>query len=449
MIQIVSHDSAPPLFYLAERGVVVVANALGLGSFGGPGGPVALRLIPVLAGIAVIPLLAALGRRVGGDAAGLWTAGFVALVPTAVMLSEFARMYSPAATLTVASALLLWRAIEKPGPARWAAYVGAAAAAVWIDYFAAIGLAGILLAVVWLRPGWRAAAVALACTAVAVASLAPWLLAARAQFEHTGNGFWVLPLGPTMIGGTAAQLFIGPPVDGRVPAGTALIGLQDLAVVAGFVALGAGLFAWRRLERDGRRAAGFCLLASSGVVALAVISIWRPILDARYASVMWLPLFAVAGAGLAAMPRRFAGVLLAAVAVPALALSVATTHVDASALVPELDASIGANDVALTGWSDYLILLDELDPAAAARLHVLSAVDPPWYVGTAAYPPGAVVRAVPAEVAATHGRIFWIAEPDATPPALPAGYRALESRCATQVCLTVYGPGAGQITYGP
>jgi len=443
MIDIVSHDSAPPLFYVAERGVVVVANALGLATFGGPGGPVALRLIPVLAGIAVIPLLAALGRRVGGDAAGLWTAVFAAVVPTAVMLSEFARMYSLAATLTVASALLLWRAIEKPGPARWAAYVVAAAAAVWIDYFAAVALAGIFLAALWLRPGWRTAAVAFVCTAIAVASVAPWLAVARAQFEHTGNAFWVLPLSPVMIGGTLDQLFMGPPAAGRLPAGILLIAFQVVAVIGGFVALGAGAFAWRRLDPNGRRAAGFCLVASSGVAMLAVVSIWRPILDARYASLMWLPLFALVGAGLAAMPRRFAGVLLASVAVPALALSVATTHVDASALVPELDANVGQNDVALAGWSDYLILLDELDPPAVARLHVLSADDPPWYVGTAAYPPGAVVHAVPADVVANRGRIFWIAEPNVAPPALPAGYHSLEYRCAALVCLTVYGPSGG------
>jgi hypothetical protein len=73
MIEIVSRDSAPPLFYLLERAVVALADLLGLASFGGPGGPAALRLVPVLAGISVIPLLAALARRVGGDAAGRWT----------------------------------------------------------------------------------------------------------------------------------------------------------------------------------------------------------------------------------------------------------------------------------------------------------------------------------------------------------------------------------------
>jgi 4-amino-4-deoxy-L-arabinose transferase-like glycosyltransferase len=443
MIEIVSRDSAPPLFYLLERAVAAAADFLGLASFGGPGGPVALRLVPVLAGIAVIPLLAALARHVGGDAAGLWTALFAALAPTTVMLSGFARMYGLAAALTVAAALLLWRAVEKPSPARWAAYAAAGAAAVWTDYFAAVALAGIVAASLWLRPGRRTSGIALASTSLAVASIVPWLVVARAQFEHASQGFWVPPLSPTMVGGTIAQLFMGPPVDGPLPFETVLVALQVIAVLAGFAALGSAVFTWRRLNADGRRTAVFCLTASSGVALLAAVSLWRPLLDARYAGVMWLPLFALAGAGLAAMPRRVAGLLVAAVAVPALALSVATTHPETSSFVPGLDAEVGRNDVVAAAWNHYLILLDEAGPGVQARLHVLAIDDPPWYVGTSAYPAGAVIHEVPADVIASHGRVFWIADPGVSPPALPAGYHATENRCAVLVCLTIYDPAGG------
>jgi 4-amino-4-deoxy-L-arabinose transferase-like glycosyltransferase len=443
MIDIVSRDSAPPLYYLLERTVVAVTDMFGLASFGGPSGPVALRLVPVLAGIALIPLLAALAKRVGGDAASLWTALFVALAPTTLMLSGFARMYGLAAALTVASALLLWRATERPSPARWAAYVAAGAAAVWTDYFAAVALAGIFAAALWLRPGRRSAAIALAATALAVASIAPWLVVARAQFEHASQGFWLPQLSPTMVAGTLAQLFIGPPVKAGLPFETVLIALQALAAIAGFAALAGAVLAWRRLDADGRRAAIFCLLASSGVALLAVVSLWRPLLDARYAGAIWLPLFALAGAGLASMPRRVAGLLVAAVAVPALALSVATTHAETSSLVPELDAEVGQQDMVGATWNHYLILLDEAGPGVQARLQVLSSDDPPWFVGTAAYPAGAVSHEVPADVIANRGRVFWIADPGVAPPSLPAGYHATASRCAILVCLTIYGPGEG------
>ena len=446
MIDIVSRDSAPPLFYLLERGVVAVSDLVGLATFGGPGGPVALRLVPTLAGIAAIPLLAALARRVAGDAAGIWAAVFVAVVPTTVMLSGFARMYGPAATLTVAAALLLWRAAEKPGAARWAAYAVVAAAAVWSDYFSAVALAGIFLAALWLRPGWRVAAAGLAATAVALASIAPWLLVAQAQFERAGQAFWVPPLGPAMVAGTMAQLFTGPPIDLRVPFAPILVGLQVVAVVAGAAALAGVAVAWRRsgpedLGPAGRRAAVFCLIASSGVALLAAASVWRPLLDARYASLMWLPLFALAGVGLMAMPRRMAGVLVAAVAVPTLALSIATTHTETSSFIPELEARVGPSDLVAASPDNYLILLDEAGPPVRSRLHVAYGGNPPWYFGTAAYPPGAVIHAVPADIVADRGRVFWVAGPGAVLPGLPAGYRSLESRCEVLVCLTIYGPG--------
>jgi 4-amino-4-deoxy-L-arabinose transferase-like glycosyltransferase len=438
MIDIVSRDSAPPLFYLLERAVVVAADFLGLAGLGGPGGPVALRLVPTLAGIAAIPLLAALARRVGGDRAGIWTAVFAAFVPTAVMLSGFVRMYGAASTLTVAAALLMWRAVEKPGPWRWAAYTLAAAAAVWMDYFSAVALAGIFVAAVWLRPDRRVVAAAFIATAVACASIAPWLYVAQAQLQHTGQGFWVLPLGPTMIGGTYCQLFMGPPIDWGIPFGLVLVGLQFAAVLAGSAALVWAAVIWRRLGAEARRAAVYCLLAAGGVALLTLVSIWRPVLDARYASVMWLPLFALVGVGLAAMPRRYATLLVAAVAVPTLALGVVTTHRETSSLVPQLDAEVGPHDLAAAAWDHYLILLDETIPAVQSRLHVLSTTDLPWYLGTAAYPDGAVIAAVPQDVIANNGRIFWVADPGVAAPVLPAGYHSQQIRCAIEVCLTIY-----------
>jgi uncharacterized membrane protein len=440
MIDIISRDSAPPLFYLLERAVVVAADLLGLAGFGGPGGPVALRLVPTLAGIAAIPLLAALGRRVGGDRAGIWTAVFAAFVPTAVMLSGFVRMYGAASTLTVAAALLMWRAVEQPGRRRWAAYIVAAAAAVWMDYFSAVALAGIFVAAVWLRPGRRTVAAAFIATAVACASILPWVYVAQAQLQHTGQGFWVLPLGPAMIGGTFCQLFMGPPIDWGIPFGLVLVGLQFMAVLAGSAALAWSAYTWPRLEAGARRAAAYCLLAAGGVALLTLVSIVRPVLDARYASVMWLPLFALSGVGLAAMPRRIATLLVAAVAVPTLALGVATTHRETSSLVPQLDAQVGAHDLAAAEWDHYLILLDETSPAVQARLHVLSTTDLPWYLGTAAYPAGAVIGAIPADVATDGGRIFWVADPGTAAPFLPAGYRSTRITCAIEVCLTIYGP---------
>lgn len=437
MLGVVSRDSAPPLFYVAEWLVAQIA-----------GGPAALRLVPAVAGIALIPLLAALARRVAGDAAGLWAAAFVAFLPTTLLASENARMYSLAGTLVVAATLLMWRAIERP-PApwhdlgRWVAYSVVAAAAVWTDYFAAVALAGVLVAILWLRPGRRTLVAAGSATALAVAGIGPWLLFAQAQFEHAGQGFWIPPLSVGSLAGTFGQLFAGPPLDSGVPGRDILLALQVVAVAAGSVALAAVAFApagWRRFEPEARRAAVFMLLACCGVLALAAVSPWRPILEARYAGVMWLPLFALAGVGLAVVPRRLAAALLVAVAVPTLALGSAITHPETASLLPEIESRAGPHDLVAADPNHYLALLAQGSPTVRARLHVLAPSDPPWYFGTAAYPSGAVLHSVPPDVAASGGRIYYVADPGAAPPSLPPGYRRIDQRCAVGVCLTTYAP---------
>lgn len=456
MLGIVGRDSAPPLFYVLEWLVAQIAH-----------GPAALRLAPVVAGIALIPLLAALARRAAGDAAGLWAAAFAAVLPTTLLSSENARMYALAGALVVAATLLIWRAVERPRverppvapasaerppvaqpPSRiWVAYTAAAAAAVWTDYFAGVALAGVLVAVVWLRPPRRTLALAGIATAIAFASLAPWLIFAQGQFGHAGSSFWIPPLSVGSVGGTLGQLFAGPPIDLGVPNREALLALQVVAVVAGSLALAAVAIAVgaavrrQALAPEVRRAVGFCLLACSGVVLLAAVSVWRPLLEARYAGVMWLPLFALAGVGLAAVPRRLAAVLLVTLAIPSLALGTAITHPETESLLPGVEASVGAHDLVAADPNHYLAVLAQGGPRTIARLHLLAESDPPWYFGTAAYPPGAVVHSVPAEVAADRGLVFWVADPGAAPPPLPAGYRQSDRRCAVLVCLTIYAPG--------
>lgn len=135
MLEILSRDSAPPLYYLLGWLPAHLSSS-----------PAAVRIVSALAGIALIPLVAALARRIAGDASALWAAAIVAVLPTTVMLSGFARMYGLAGTLAVAAALLLWRAVERPSPGRWTAYAAVAAAGLWTDYFVALALAGVVAA---------------------------------------------------------------------------------------------------------------------------------------------------------------------------------------------------------------------------------------------------------------------------------------------------------------
>ena len=113
MLTVVRHDSAPPLFYLIERLVATVSTS-----------PAALRLAPALAGVAAIPIIAALGRRVAGDAGGTWAAVIAAVAPALLVSSLDARMYMIASALVLASTLCLLRALERPSLLRWALYAG-------------------------------------------------------------------------------------------------------------------------------------------------------------------------------------------------------------------------------------------------------------------------------------------------------------------------------------
>ncbi len=452
MLDIVGHDSAPPLFYLLERAVVAIFDGLGLATFGGPGGPVALRLVPAVAGIALIPLVAELARRVAGDRAAIWAALFVAFCPATVWLSGFARMYGLAAGLIVASALLLWQAVdsrtEQPSGDRslrrpatvWIAYVLCATAAVWADYFSIVALAGVGLAGLWLRPTIRNALAIAAATGIAVVSLAPWLVFASAQLQHSGQGFWVGPLSVSQLAGALGQLLAGPQVAGEVAFSGVLAALQAATIGVWFVALVSFVLSSPRLDPKTRRSAAFCLLSCSGIPILLLVSVWRPIFDARYAILMWMPIAALAGVGLSRLPRLAAVTAVAVVAISSLSMSLPITHTQATSLIPDIEAQAGPHDLVATTTDQYLILLDEGNSNLREKLHLLRRNDPQWFAGTAAYAPGAVLHAVPAEVISNGGRIFWVAAPGTQPYGLPAGYMPLESRCVFQACLTVYGP---------
>ena len=159
-------------------------------------------------------------------------------------------------------------------------------------------------------------------------------------------------------------------------------------------------------------------------------------MDGRYASVVWGPLFPVLGAGLALIAdRRIAAGLLATSAVASIALSAVVTHPDTPAAVAALQREVAADGLVDAYPSQYLLLLYYGDASLAARTHIVSRrVD--WFWGTAAYPPGAVIDAVPPGVST----VYFLAQPDdPRPPAqIAPGYRRRGGRCWTGVCVTTY-----------
>ncbi len=104
--------------------------------------PSLIRIPSLIAGVALIPLVAALGRRLGGQRTGLVAALLVAVSPFLVFYSVEARSYSLTVALCTASTLLLVRALKDGRRADWAAYSLLAALALMSHYTAFAVLAG-------------------------------------------------------------------------------------------------------------------------------------------------------------------------------------------------------------------------------------------------------------------------------------------------------------------
>ena len=430
MLDAVRSDSAPPLAYLLDHLVAVVSSA-----------PAALRLVPVIAGAGAIPLGAALGRRIAGDRGGIITALVCALTPALVLSARDARMYALATTLVLASTLLLWRAVERPARVRWAAYAAVTVLAVYTQYFAVFAVVAQVGAVlVVLRAGWRTTLSAALAAGLAVLTLLPWLVVARAQFAHIGDAFWVTRLGFLSVVGVFLPFFSGPPVDPWIPAKVSLLALQGFAAGAG-VLIGCAwlVFFRRRLSVQSRRAALFVVACGVGaVLMIMVLSAWKPVLDGRYASVVWGPLFAVVGAGFALVRVRILLVVcLCALATASVGLSLADDHPDTQSAVALLQARVGRHDFIDATPSQYLLLEYYENAALRSRTHVV-ATSVAWFWGTAAYAPTTLVSSVPSDVVNEDGEVYLVYRPSETRQSVPAQYSVQSTQCWVDVCVAVY-----------
>lgn len=431
MLDVVRHDSAPPLFYLLERAVAIVSTS-----------PVALRLVPVLAGAAAIPIMAALGRRVAGDAGGIWAAVIGAVAPVLAVSSLDARMYILATALVLGSTLCLLRALERPSVLRWALYVGVSILAVYTVYFALFAVLGQVVAVAVLsrRRHFGTTVLVAGLSAAMVASLAPWVVVARTQLSHGAGGFWVPKLNVVSLSGGLVQFFIGSPVNSWVTGYVVLRTLEGACIVAGVIALVALVVRRRSLEARGVQAASLLGLSAAVAVAMMVlVSFWHPLEDGRYLGAAWAPAFPLVGAGLATLPwRRVAAGAAAVLALVTLATVTTVTNPDTPAAIADLEGVVGPHDVIAAYPSEYLLVLYYGDNAVDARTRSMATVVP-WYWGTAVYPASAVLRAMPM-ASSNAPNVWYVFQPGDPAPPDPDGYTARSTRCWTGVCVTMLSP---------
>ena len=238
-------ENHPPLYFIVLRGWREL--------FGDSA--VAVRSLSVLAGVAAVGLIFAVGRESFGFSAGLWSAAVMAFAAPEIQKSREARSYM----LLTAVALLAWLMvvrIERRGPAtrRFLTLAAAAAAMPLLHYLALPTLLAMVVYVLArVRDDRRREALgALVCGLTCFAAV--WLPAAMKQHAAMLNDtLWLSDPAASHALATLGRLMTWPVRMLFIPA-EADLGIAALGSVAIF--LPALAFFGSRFKATGRRAAG-------------------------------------------------------------------------------------------------------------------------------------------------------------------------------------------------
>jgi len=297
-------DGAPPLYYLLLH--------YWIGAFGNSDG--AVRSLAGLFGIATIPLAWLAGQRLGGRTAAWAALLLVATSPFAVRYDTEARMYSLVALLTLLGFLALDRTLRTPRPGNLVA-VAAVTSLLLYSHYWSVYLLGTTMS--WLlfqawrgRPEWRRGArSALVAAVVGCVTFLPWLSIFYFQSKHTGTP-WATPASFAALVNAVASFAGGSTSQGRA-----------LALLF-FALTGLGLFgrATDRLHIDidirTRRIGRPLAVVVLGTLAAAVVGglASNSAFDARYASVVFIPLILMVSLGLTVFQDRHVRVAVLALA---------------------------------------------------------------------------------------------------------------------------------------
>ena len=125
-------------------------------------------------------------------------------------------------------------------------------------------------------------------------------------------------------------------------------------------------------------------------------------------------------------------VALAAVGSAAFALTIFVARTDIPWATAELRGRVGPGDVVVSPVAEYLLVVYYGDAATAAQAHVVGGPVPAYW-GTAAFPDGAVVSALPAGTATVH-----VLDYPGRTPARPSGHRLTAATCGRGICLYTF-----------
>ena len=275
-----------------------------------------MRALSGVLSCATLPFIWLAGRRLGGRPVAFGALVLVATSPFAVRYATENRMYALVGLLTAAGVVALQQVFRRRTVANVAAVALLAGLLLYTHYWA---LYLVLVTMLWLafqswrgpegrRPGAR---VALCAMVVGALTFLPWVPTFLYQAHHTGTP-WAKPADFAAMVNAVTSFAGGATNQGRA-----------LALVY-FALVGLGLFGAARgsfhVDLDLRtRPRGRALaLVLAGTLAAAVIGgyVSRSAFQARYASVVFVPLVLLVALGLVTFADRRirAGVLAATVA---------------------------------------------------------------------------------------------------------------------------------------
>jgi len=186
-------EVSPPLYFF----VVWLARRVGDAQLW-------LRLPSLLCGVALIPVVYAVGRRLVGSTAALVGAGFATLSPFLVWYSNEARGYALLALLVVCSTWSLLVALDRGGFWRWALLTVLVAAVLLTHYTGAFVVVAQAVWACWVRR--ERIRPILISFVVSLLALAVWL-----PFAPGDNGAiaFLVKLNPSSIGREALRALAG------------------------------------------------------------------------------------------------------------------------------------------------------------------------------------------------------------------------------------------------
>jgi 4-amino-4-deoxy-L-arabinose transferase-like glycosyltransferase len=288
-------ESTPPLYYCLAWGW---ARIFGFGEAG-------LRSLSALAGVCVVPVAFAAGRKLISVRAGVIAAAFAACNPLLIWYSQEARSYELLVLLSGLSLLAFAHVAVDAAPSTRAvvAWVVASALALATHYYAFLVVVPEAAWLLYVHRRDRRVLAGIAVVAACGLALIPLALSQNG----TGNANWIgkIALAPR-LGQLLPQFLMG--FGG--PVHELLARLSELSVLAAL-----GLLALARARRRGALVAGG--LAACGLVLnLLLVAGGIDDLITRNVLSLWLPAALLVAGGLASAPalRSRAGLLGAAVA---------------------------------------------------------------------------------------------------------------------------------------